>query len=70
MKTLDTYLSSAGAKTANELAAELGVTKQRISQLRYSVQMPPELALKIEAATAGFLDASKLSPIVAQARAA
>lgn len=65
---LQTYLAKRGALTA--LAASVGVTKGRLSQLRNSTDWPPELALKVEHATSGLVDASTLSPIVALARAA
>ncbi len=70
MKTLNDYLKRAGAKSLTELSLEVGISKSRLSQLRNSTEWPPELALKIEQATAAALDASKLSAVVAQARAA
>lgn len=68
--TLNDYLATQGAKSLTALALELGVSKGRLSQLRNVREWPPELALKAEAATAGVLDASDLSVVVAQARAA
>lgn len=68
--TLDTYLSVAGAKSLTALSLEMGVSKGRLSQLRHSIEWPPELALKAERATSGALDAANLSRIVADARAA
>ncbi len=66
--TLDAYLKSADAMSLTALAREVGVTKGRLSQLRKVTDWPPELAMKVESATAGKLDASKLSPTVARAR--
>lgn len=68
--TLDTYLSTGSAKTLTALSAEVGISKGRLSQLRNSTDWPPELAMKIEAATGGSLNASVLSSVIAQARAA
>jgi DNA-binding transcriptional regulator YdaS (Cro superfamily) len=68
--TLDIYLTLPGAKSLTALSAEIGVSKSRLSQLRASTSWPPELALKAEAATGGALNASILSDVVAQARAA
>lgn len=68
--TLDTYLRRDGAKTLTAIADEIGVSKGRLSQLRNATEWPPELALKVEAATQGALSASKLSAVIAQARAA
>lgn len=70
MKTLDDYLRRKGSKKLTQLAVELGVTPGRVSQLRNETSWPPELALKIEKATDNFLDASKLSNVIATARAA
>lgn len=68
MKTLDTYLKSPGAKSLTALSAELDISKGRLSQLRNADEWPPELALKVEQATAGALNAAKLSHLVAKAR--
>jgi DNA-binding transcriptional regulator YdaS (Cro superfamily) len=68
--TLNDYLAREGAKSLTELSLELGVSKGRLSQLRNLTEWPPELAMKVEQATAGELDASRLSAVVAQARAA
>jgi DNA-binding transcriptional regulator YdaS (Cro superfamily) len=68
--TLDTYLSRPDAKQLTALALEVGISKSRLSQLRNSTDWPPDLALKIEGATGGVLDASRLSRVVALARAA
>lgn len=66
--TLAKYLKRKDAKSLTELSVELGVSKGRLSQLRNAKDWPPDLALKVEGATAGFLDASKLSAVVARAR--
>jgi len=66
--TLDAYLRSAGAKSLTELAGDLGVSKGRLSQLREALDWPPDLALKVEAATKGGVNASDISPVIARAR--
>ena len=66
--TLDTYLSRADAKSLTALSVAIGVSKGRLSQLRNARDWPAELALKAEAATEGVLNASALSPVIAQAR--
>ena len=68
--TLDTYLTAPDAKSLTALSLEIGVSKGRLSQLRNATEWPPELALKVEAATSGALNASLLSCVVAQARTA
>jgi DNA-binding transcriptional regulator YdaS (Cro superfamily) len=68
--TLDTYLDGTGAKSLTALSIEIGISKGRLSQLRHSTDWPPELAMKIENATDGKLNASELSPVIAQARKA
>jgi hypothetical protein len=68
MMTLDQYLASDGAKSLTALAAEIAISKGRLSQLRHSVDWPPDLALKVESATSGALNASGLSKIIAAAR--
>lgn len=68
MTTLDAYLSREGAKSLTEIADEIGISKGRLSQLRDSQDWPPTLALKVEAATDGELDAGVLCPVIAQAR--
>lgn len=68
MMTLDTYLASSGAKSLTALSAAVGISKGRLSQLRNSTDWPPEVAMKVEKATDGALDAGVLSPVVAQAR--
>ena len=52
----------------SQLAAALGVSRSRITQLK-DKPWPPELALAAEKATGGALDAAALSPVVKQARA-
>jgi DNA-binding transcriptional regulator YdaS (Cro superfamily) len=66
--TLDTYLHSPGAMSLTDLSAAVGISKGRLSQLRHSTELPPELALKIERETNGALNASALSPVIADAR--
>ena len=70
METLDQYLRSDGAKRLTALAEEVGVTPGRLSQLRFVTGWPGDLALRIEEATGGALNASTLSPVVSKARAA
>lgn len=67
--TLSAYLERPDAMNASQLAAALGVSRGRMSQLK-DKPWPPELALAAEKVTDGALDASALSPVVAQARAA
>lgn len=50
------------------LAKAVGVSKGRISQLRDSLDWPPELALKVEDATGGDVSASDICPVIAKAR--
>ena len=66
--TLDGYLERPGAMTLTKLAADIGVSKSRLSQLRNSTDWPAELALVAESKTGGALNASILSPTVAKAR--
>lgn len=66
--TLDTYLASAGAKSLTALATEIAISKGRLSQLRHSTDWPPDLALRVETATDGALNASGLSAVIASAR--
>lgn len=68
--TLSDYLNAPGAKTLTALSLEVGVSKGRLSQLRDLTEWPPELALKIEKATDSALNATDLSKVVADARAA
>ncbi len=66
--TLATYLDRPDAMTLTQLAAELGISKGRLSQLRNSTDWPAELALAVESKTGGALSASALCPVVAKAR--
>jgi len=66
--TLDTYLRRDDAKSLTALAAEMGISKSRLSQLRDSRDWPPELALKAELATGGTVSASIICPVIALAR--
>lgn len=68
--TLSDYLGAPGAKTLTALSVEVGVSKGRLSQLRDATEWPPELAMKVEKATDGALNATVLSKVVADARAA
>lgn len=69
--TLETYLERPDALSLTKLAAEIGISKGRLSQLnKPGAEWPPELALRAEKATQGALSASALSPVIAQARAA
>ena len=68
MMTLSEYLDSDEAKSLTALAHEIGISKGRLSQLRDSSDWPPELALKVEGATEQKLNASLLSPVIAEAR--
>ncbi len=52
-----------------ELAKVMDVTPGRLSQLRSSKEWPPKLALAVEAATDGAVDAGFVSPVIAEARA-
>lgn len=65
---LAAYFESPDAMNATQLAAKIGISKGRLSQLREK-PWPPELALAAEKATDGKLDAAQLSPVVAEARA-
>jgi DNA-binding transcriptional regulator YdaS (Cro superfamily) len=66
--TLSKYLKRKDAMTLTALAAELGVSKGRLSQLRNASDWPPELALAAESKTGGALNASALSQVIARAR--
>lgn len=68
--TLSKYLAREGSPSLTKLAAKMGITKGRLSQLRDSTEWPPELALEAEKQTGGALDAGILSPTVARARQA
>jgi DNA-binding transcriptional regulator YdaS (Cro superfamily) len=66
---LTAYLNQPGNKAA-DLAKAIGVSDGRLSQIKGGQPCPPELALKIEAATNGVVSASALSHVIALARAA
>lgn len=66
---LETYLERPDAISLTKLAAKIGISKGRLSQLKGS-EWPPELALKAERVTGGELNASALSSVIAEARAA
>lgn len=68
MSTLAQYLARDGAMSLTKLAAEMKVSKGRLSQLRSSTDWPAELALEAESKTGGALNASFLCPTVAKAR--
>lgn len=68
--TLSQFLDTGGAPSLTDLAEKIGISKGRLSQLRDSVEWPPDLALKAEEQTKGALDAARLSPIIARARQA
>lgn len=68
--TLSQYLETDGAPSLTDLSAKLGISKGRLSQLKSEDEWPPDIALKIEAATDGAIDASTLSTIIARARQA
>ena len=67
--TLDQYFTRPGSLRLTDLSKAIGVTKGRLSQLRHSKDWPAEIALKVEKATGGVVNASHISPIVRQARA-
>lgn len=58
-----------GALNLTALSRSIGISKSRLSQLRGRTDWPPELALKAERATNGEVNASELSPVIADARA-
>ncbi|OWQ97996.1 hypothetical protein [Sphingopyxis witflariensis] len=67
--TLEDYLARPDAMNLTALSAAVGVSKARLSQIKSSGKWPPHLALKVEAATDGKIDASSISEVVADARA-
>jgi hypothetical protein len=67
---LSQFLERSDAPSLTDLSVKMGVSKGRLSQLRDSVDWPPDLALKAETETEGALDAAELSPIIARARQA
>lgn len=66
--TLDAYLKRPEAMSLTKLAAEMSISKGRLSQLRTSTDWPAELALAAESKTGGALNASLLCPLIARAR--
>jgi len=67
---LEAYLSRPNAISLTKLAAEIGISKGRLSQLnKPGAEWPPELALRAEV-TGGELSASALCSVIARARAA
>lgn len=62
------YLKAEQAPTLSSLAASLGVSVGRLSQLRRSTKWPARLALKLEQATGGAINAAVISEIVAECR--
>lgn len=69
MKTLTHFLKAEGAPSLTKFAADIGVSKARLSQLRNSTEWPADLAMEAEKVSGGALSASTLSPVVARARA-
>lgn len=65
---LEAYLKRPGALNLTALSRSIGISKSRLSQLRSRSDWPPELALKAERVTGGEIDASDLSPVIADAR--
>jgi DNA-binding transcriptional regulator YdaS (Cro superfamily) len=65
--TLDHYLKAETGRLTR-LAAACGVTPGRITQIRQGAGCSATLALKIEAATVGIIDAATLSKDVASVR--
>lgn len=66
--TLEAYLDRPGALSLTKLAAEIGISKGRLSQLKSASEWPPELALRVEKVTDGEISASALSSVIAEAR--
>ena len=66
--TLEAYLKRKDAKNLTALSKALGISKGRMSQLRHAKEWPPELALGLEEATEGRLDASRFSAVIRKAR--
>lgn len=63
------YLARDDAKSLTQLAEETGVSLSRLSQLKGKGGWTAELALDIERATGGLVDAGRLSATVKRARA-
>jgi DNA-binding transcriptional regulator YdaS (Cro superfamily) len=68
--TLDAYLKRPDAMKLTDLALAANISKGRLSQIKGGEPCPPDLALRIEAATGGIVSASDLSHVIARARAA
>jgi DNA-binding transcriptional regulator YdaS (Cro superfamily) len=68
MLTLSQFLDTNGAPSLTDLAEKIGISKGRLSQLKSETDWPPDIALKIEAATHGAIDASAMSTIIQRAR--
>jgi len=68
MKNIDDFLRLKHSMSVKALAEACNVSPGRISQLRHADSVPPELALDLEVATGGFLDAGDLSPVIKRAR--
>lgn len=67
--TLDAYFKRPDALSRTKLAEAIGISKGRLSQLtKHEQEWPPELALRVEVATDGAIDASRISRVIAQAR--
>lgn len=66
--TLETYLKRPDAMKLSQLAAAIGISKGRMTQLRQNGDWTPELALKAEAETGGAINASLLNATIAKAR--
>ena len=62
------YFASEGAMRKSAMAAAIGITPARITQLLCGESFTPELALAVESVTDGKLDASKLNATIKQAR--
>ncbi len=67
--TLAAYLDQPENR-AGDLARAIGVSGGRLSQIKTGGTCPPDVALRIEAATKGAVSASALSHVIALARAA
>lgn len=66
--TLESYLKRPDAMNLTQLAAAIGISKGRMTQLRQNGDWTPELALKVEAETGGAINASLLNATIAKAR--
>lgn len=62
------YLASDHALSLTEIANRTGVSLGRISQLKRSGAWTPEMALAVEQATDGVVDASQLNDTIKRAR--